>query len=109
MGRGAGNLPLELIMNYLNQQFYRNYDITAIFEINNLHYKQIFIKKPWGYALKYLIAAMNDVNVYYAGYLSDKYGLDDLEIERIIKQITEENKASINFKLADNLASTYVQ
>jgi 4-hydroxy 2-oxovalerate aldolase len=109
MGRGAGNLPLELIMNYLNQQYNRNYSTTIIFEIFNRHYKQIFVDKPWGYALKYLIAAMNDVNVYYAGYLADKYGLDDLKIERIIKQIPKENKANVNFKLADILVDQGTQ
>jgi 4-hydroxy 2-oxovalerate aldolase len=104
MGRGAGNLPIELIMNYLNSIHDSSYDTHAIYDVYDRHYKPIHEKTPWGYALRYLIAATYDVNVYYAGYLFDKYGFDDLTIEEIIRQIPAENKASVNFELADTLA-----
>lgn len=65
IGRGAGNLCLELLEKYLNEQHGTNYDLSALFECADRHIRPIFEKSPWGYSVPYLLSAMNGCNPSY--------------------------------------------
>ena len=50
MGRGAGNLNLELIASYLNAENGANYNIPKIYELFDKNIKPIYNEYSWGYS-----------------------------------------------------------
>ena len=56
MGRGAGNLPIELLFKYLNK------DNSAYLELIENYYLEHHRKTPWGYSFKSLISGLNNVH-----------------------------------------------
>lgn len=53
MGRGAGNLNIELFAKYLNQNFGKTYNIEPILEVFDECLKPVFAKNFWGYSLPF--------------------------------------------------------
>ncbi|MNN69288.1 hypothetical protein D3C81_1850640 [compost metagenome] len=92
MGRGAGNLNLELITNYLNEHKAASYELLPIYETFDEHLSKIFNKSPWGYTLPYYIAASFECNPNYAMYYSSEKKLPIKYIYKILKSIKGEDK-----------------
>ena len=83
MGQGAGNLQTEIIADYLNKNYKKEYDYTAIlsacdfvekFNQNNL----------WGYSVMRLIPAVHGAAYKYAVALRKTYHLSYVEIQRLM-------------------------
>lgn len=87
MGRGAGNLPTELITQYINKNICTKYDAAMIMDIYDSHIAEIRDKYEWGYSVPYHIAAENICHPDYTSYLLEKKNLTMKEIERIIQSI----------------------
>lgn len=66
IGRGAGNLNLELIAKYLNQEKKANYILTPIYEIYDEYIKPLKNRYTWGSSLPFMISADNNANPNYA-------------------------------------------
>ena len=71
MGRGAGNVPTEIIQFYLNKEN-KIYDIDKVIEIYETFLNSIFNNLPWGYSMQYFISAMFNTNSAYAWYINKK-------------------------------------
>lgn len=72
MGRGAGNLPLELYFKYLNETYNCNYKTKQLYEIADKYLMKYYNKTKWGYSMPYLLSALNGRNPSYVEYLLDK-------------------------------------
>ncbi len=72
MGRGAGNLCLELLLKYLNDYYEGKYSLSEIYEIAGTYLQPIFKQTPWGYSIPYHLSAVNKRNPTYVGYMKDK-------------------------------------
>lgn len=91
MGRGAGNLNSEIFLNYLNQQYGMEYDISQVYEIWDKWLKDIYDKKKWGYNMHYLISAYYKANPNFADYfLDNKISVGDAN--RIMQSIPYEDR-----------------
>lgn len=108
IGRGAGNLNLELFMNYLNGKGY-SFNLDPVCKAASRYVNPIKDKikesEIWGYSYPYFLAATNGRNHAYVNYFLDK----DVSIERMAK-IFEKMKADetgIRFDkdLADKLVA----
>lgn len=73
MGRGAGNLCLELILKYLNEEYGCKYNIEPLYEVFDDHIKKYYIQEPWGYSFPYMLSAKNGINPNYVKSVSDKH------------------------------------
>jgi 4-hydroxy 2-oxovalerate aldolase len=91
MGRGAGNLCTELMIQYINENIKNKYNIMPILEVMDEYIMPIFNMHSWGYSVPYYIAAVNDCHPNYASYLSNMQTLLVKDINCIIKMI-EPNK-----------------
>lgn len=96
MGRGAGNLCTELLINHLNIEFHKTYQIIPILEAIEEYVNPIFKKNPWGYSVPYYIASINDCHPDYCTYLLGKQTLGVLDIQNIISRIPNEKKKSFD-------------
>lgn len=105
MGRGAGNLPVELIMQYMNQRCGKSYDINVIFELYEKYFLKTFIESQWGYQPRTFIAAKYDVNPYYSVYLESKYGLNSRSLDTEFSMMNDDCKVNFIKKLADEIGT----
>lgn len=92
IGRGAGNLSIELFMNYLNQRGY-TFDLEPICKVANRYVepikKQIPESEIWGYSYPYFLAATTGRNHSIVNYLLEKK-VDIEKMSRIFKRMEQE-------------------
>lgn len=89
IGRGAGNLCLELLLQYLNEIKGAKYDIQPLFEVMDKYLKPIYEKSPWGYSMPYLLSAINGRNPSYVGYMQER-GLTIQQMGQVFRMMKEQ-------------------
>jgi 4-hydroxy 2-oxovalerate aldolase len=94
MGRGAGNLCTELLIQYINENITRKYNLMPVLEIIDKYIQQLYTKYSWGYSVPYYIASIYNCHPNYATYLLNKNTIPAKEIHTIISMINE-NKRSL--------------
>ncbi|MCU6733088.1 hypothetical protein [Diplocloster agilis] len=109
MGRGAGNLNLELIGNYLNGNESGRFDMTAITDIWDETLCEIYERLPWGYKLNYFTVASNQCNPDYARYYLNKYPKMKVgSLNKIIEKITGPDKYLFSIEKAEMFYQQYL-
>lgn len=103
MGRGAGNLPTELITQYINRSIAPRYDVTTVMDIYDGYIAAIRREYDWGYAVPYHIAASSVCHPNYASYLLNKQTLTMKDIKKIIESIPAEYRVLYDQKLIEEL------
>ena len=109
MGKSAGNCNTELLANYLNSFYNKEYDISEILniiELEILKYKKI---TDWGYQMTYYLAGANSCHPNYVQYLENKNMLRVQEINNILALIDEEHKLTFNKEYIEDLYLGYQQ
>jgi len=109
MGKGAGNSNIELLSMYMNDNYGTNYDISQILELIDVSIMQWFLKFPWGYSLRYYLAALNDCHPKYVMYLTQKRTLSMKSINEILSTIETKKKLSFDQDHIDALYMDYQQ
>ncbi len=66
IGRGAGNLNLELVARYLNHVKGYNYCLEPMYEVYDLYIKKMEEIYKWGSTPAYMISAIHNANPNYA-------------------------------------------
>ena len=107
MGRGAGNLPTELITQYINKNIASRYDVTMVMEIYDEYICAIRKRYEWGYTVPYHIAASHVCHPNYAAYLIDKQTLTMKDIEKIIQSIPGKHKVLYDRGLIERLYTQF--
>lgn len=107
MGRGAGNLPLEIIISYLQQKHPDKYNVIPILQCIDKYFINFKKNTGWGYQLPYMISGIFNSHPYYAKTLIDwrEYTIDD--VWHVLENI--ERKKPVGFSeelLKDVLKST---
>lgn len=106
MGRGAGNLNTELIINYCNKN--SNYNILPILEIMENILSNIKSEYNWGYSLEYFLSALYQLHPNYSKYLSDKKTLNILDIEKILNMVEKDKKIEFDEKYIESIYELYI-
>lgn len=107
MGRGAGNLNTELILEYLNKYYNASYDNLPLLKIMDTVLGKIKAQYPWGYAAEYYLSSMNDCSPIYAGYYYKKHMLPIEQINELLKMVEGENRISFNRSYAEEIYRKY--
>lgn len=84
MGRGAGNTPTELIIEYMNTRLGYHYDLDSILDIIDTYFGSIFSRCSWGYSIPYFIAGANNAHVNNVHYLLEKSSIKSKDIRYIL-------------------------
>ena len=87
MGRGAGNLPTELIARYIDQNIASRYDVSLVMDVYDQHIADIRRKHQWGYSMAYHIAAVHVCHPNYASFLLEKRDLPVKDMEAVLRSI----------------------
>lgn len=109
MGRGAGNLNLELIASYLNAENGANYNIPKIYELFDKNIKPIYNEYSWGYSIPYFIAASLECNPNYASYYINNTDLTNEEIYRVLSTVEGSDKYLYSNEKAENFMKEIIK
>lgn len=105
IGRGAGNLCSELLIQFLNTNNKTKYDIKPVLEAINNFILPIYNKTPWGYSMPYFLSAKNGCHPNYAKFLSENGKLSYAQMSSILKAIPQDKKAVYNEECISTLFS----
>lgn len=95
IGRGAGNLPLEMVIPFLNRVHEKHYDPVPILELTEGPVKRLKQNLIWGYNLPFLLSAVKSCHPNYALTLK-KRGYAIREIHDILNLMDAEQSAGFN-------------
>lgn len=109
MGRGAGNLNLELFAGYMNDNHGKNYQISPILEIMDEYLEDIYKKKFWGYSLPLYLSASFGCHPNYAIFLAEKQTLSVRAFREVFQLISKEDKAIFKKDVAEKYYRKYLE
>lgn len=95
MGRGAGNLNTEIIMEFLNGSYGKKFDVDKVIQIFTDTLSGVYHKSPWGYSMYYFLCSINNCNPNYATYFSEK-SLDEKLFIKLLNSLSEKEKTVFN-------------
>lgn len=107
MGRGAGNLPTELLVNHLNENTDKDYKIEPLLNIMDKCISRIYSQKRWGYSTAHYLSAIYNCHPNYSNYLINKKTLSVGDIERILKEMEHSKKVSFDRHYIEQLYIEY--
>lgn len=106
MGRGAGNTPTELVMQYMVDKLGYSYDIDAVLDIIDNYMENIRTRCEWGYSTPFFIAGCYSAHVNNIAYLKQKNSIRSKDIRYILNKIGALKRKRYDYDL---LESTYVE
>lgn len=107
MGRGAGNLNMEIFAGFLNENFGKEYRIEPMLEIIDEYLNEIYTKHFWGYSLPFYLSATNQCHPNYANYFAEKGTLTVKSFNEILKTIPPKEKAEYSKAVAERVYIEY--
>ena len=107
MGRGAGNLNLELFAEYMNENYGTQYQIEPMLEIMDEYLNDIYRERFWGYSLPLYLSATTGCHPNYAIYLAEKNALTEKSFHELLRGIPDELKAKFSKENAERIYKEY--
>ncbi len=107
MGRGAGNLNLELFAEYLNGQLGKRYHVEPMLEIMDEYLSSFYKERFWGYSLPLYLTASLGYHPNYGIYLAEKNTLPVRAFRELLASIPEEYKYVFNKEVAEDCYRRY--
>lgn len=108
MGRVPGNLCIEQIMDFMNEQYGKQYSLEPVYDAIDDYIAPIKQKEPWGYAIPYALSAKYHLHRTYAEYLMGKKRLKTKDIQRILAQVDSSEAETFNEEYIEKLYLEYM-
>lgn len=109
MGRGAGNLCTELIVQYINDNVALRYNTVQILELIDRYIKPLRSQYTWGYDASYYIASINNCHPNYSHYLLNLQTLHIEDIYAIINSMDSKKRAVYDRKYIERCYLEYMK
>ncbi len=107
MGKGAGNLNTELLLEHLNLYYGKSYQIAPLLEVIDKVVNQLHSEFYWGYAPEYYLSAANQCTPSYASHFYNKHMLPIDQVGELLGMIAEEKKISFDRDYAEEVYRAY--
>lgn len=107
MGRIPGNLPIELIADYLNEHTEKVYDIDYLMDAIQDYIAPIKGESEWGYTPAYFLSARFNLHRNYAEHYLKKGDLTNRDINHILSRMDRTKATAFDAKYADGLYEKY--
>lgn len=106
IGRDSGNIPTELIANYLNNTNCTNYNLEKIYSLIMDVMLKIQSEYKWGYSPFYLLNAQYKIHPKYGKFFKEKFSKISLEnIKDLLSVIPESKKSEFDIEYACKIAN----
>lgn len=107
MGKGAGNLNTELLLEHLNLFYGKHYNVAPLLEVIDKVINQLHSEFYWGYAPEYYLSSANHCTPSYASHFYNKHMLPIDQVGDLLGMIAEEKKISFDKDYAEELYRKY--
>ena len=107
MGKGAGNLNTELLLEHLNLYYGKKYKIAPLLEVIDKVINQLHSEFYWGYAPEYYLSAANQCTPSYASHFYNKHMLPIDQVGELLGMIAEDKRISFDKEYAEELYRKY--
>lgn len=107
MGKGAGNLNTELLLEHLNLFYGKNYMVAPLLEVIDKVINQLHAEYYWGYAPEYYLSSINHCTPSYASHFYNKHMLPINQVSELLSMIDEDKKISFDKDYAEQLYRKY--
>ena len=108
MGRGAGNLNTELVVEYINDNVEQRYFLKPLFTIIDEILNDFYQKNSWGYSLPNYLSAKHNIHPNYASYLDAKKTLTVENMDDIFYMMDNEKKSEYDSNYIEKLYIKYL-
>ncbi|MFV0464526.1 MAG: aldolase catalytic domain-containing protein [Lachnospiraceae bacterium] len=106
MGKCAGNLNTELIIDFLSRKQHRDYELDGVLDAIDRYILPIRQSHSWGYSVPAFMAGIYKSHPNNITYLTEKYRLNSKDIKYIISGIDEKTRERYDY---DNIHRIYKQ
>ncbi|MFC1595707.1 hypothetical protein ACFL4D_00275 [Candidatus Margulisiibacteriota bacterium] len=103
MGRGAGNLPTEILLSYLQLTKPEKYNAIPVLNLIDRYYEDLHHKFGWGYDLPYMVSGIYGCHPSYAKDLVERKEYDIEEIWKVLEGVTSQNPVGFSKKLTEDI------
>ena len=107
MGKGAGNLNTELLIDHLNSTKDCHYQTKPLLDVIDKIIKPLHNEYKWGYSIEYYLSSINHCSPSYASYFYNKHMLSIDKINELLTLIKEDKKISFDKKYAEEIYRKY--
>lgn len=107
MGKGAGNLNTELLLEHLNIFYGKKYYIAPLLDLIDNVLSTIRSEFYWGYSVEYYLSSINRCTPSYASYFYNKHMLPIEQVAELLSMISEDKKISFDKNYAEELYFQY--
>ena len=91
VGRGAGNLPSEILVSYLENKNHLKYNVIPILSVIDEFFITLYEENKWGYQLSYMLSGMFQVHPEFAKKLVEFREYSIGEIRDALSYIRKSN------------------
>lgn len=106
MGKVAGNLNTELIVDFLVRKKKYDYELDEILDLLDDYIVKYSSKHKWGYSTASLMAGIYKSHPNNVIYLTEKYRLDSKDIGKILSMIDPTTRQRYDY---DNIEKLYIE
>ena len=107
MGKGAGNLNTELLLEHMNLFFGGTYKVAPLLELIDKVINVIHKEFYWGYSVEYYLSSINHCSPSYAAHFYNKHMLPIEQVAELLGMIAEDKKISFDKQYAEELYLKY--
>lgn len=108
MGRGAGNTPTELVVQYMISHMGYPYNIDAILDTIDNYIDNIRTRCEWGYTIPFFLAGAHTSHVNNIAFLLQKNGVRSKDIQYILNSIDGIERKRYDYKLLEEKYFSYM-
>ena len=106
MGKVAGNLNTELLVDYLVRKLQYDYEVDDLFDMIDDFIYQYSLKHKWGFSTAALMAGIYKSHPNNNIYLTQKFRLDTKDIGKILSMIDPDKRQRYDY---DNIQKLYIE
>ena len=106
MGKVAGNLNTELLVDYLVRKLQYDYEVDDLFDMIDDYIYQYSLKHKWGFSTAALMAGIYKSHPNNIIYLTQKFRLDTKDIGKILSMIDPDKRQRYDY---DNIQKLYIE
>lgn len=107
VGKGAGNLNTELIVNYMNRKYGYSYDLDRILDTIDTHIHWLKHDADWGYNTPSFMAGVYSSHPNNVAYLTKMHKLRTKDIRIILSHMEPETRKVYDYDGLENLYLEY--
>lgn len=106
MGKVAGNLNTELIVNYLTRKLHYDYELDNILDLIDDYIVKYAMEHKWGYSIPAMMAGIYKSHPNNILYLTSKFRLQSKDIGNLLSMIDPQKRQRYDY---DNIERLYIE